>query len=184
VLAVRAHAERFLTREEAGNICFPDADRFEQQAMSFTPDQVRAIESAAGTRVRNKGNRVALAFVGPQLKGVVMFDHVLGKHEWIDYAVAFNPAGDILAVEILEYRESHGGEIRGNKWRSQFDGKRADSTLALHEDIYNISGATISCRNVTEGVRRLAVTYLEVVRPRLLAFGQLPGAGSKPATTP
>jgi hypothetical protein len=31
--------------------------------------------------------------------------------------------------------------------------------LRLEEDIQNISGATLSCRHITEGVRRLLALY-------------------------
>ena len=75
-------------------------------------------------------------------------------------------------VEILEFRESHGMEVRGEKWREQFKGKNAGSKLKLNDDIYNISGATISCRQVTEGVKRVLATYDQVVRP-------LPGVGDR-----
>jgi Na+-translocating ferredoxin:NAD+ oxidoreductase RnfG subunit len=105
---------------------------------------------------------------------------VLGKHEAIEYAVAVSPEGTALQVEILEYREHYGGEIRNAKWRDQFKGKTAGAKLKLNDDIYNISGATISCRNVTDGVRRVLATFELVVRPRLLATGRLQDRTSKP----
>jgi FMN-binding protein len=41
----------------------------------------------------------------------------------------------------------------------QFVGKTASAPLKLDADIRNISGATLSSRHVTEGVRRLLATY-------------------------
>jgi hypothetical protein len=35
-------------------------------------------------------------------------------------------------------------------------GKTAEAPLRVGEDIANISGATLSCTHVTEGVRRIA----------------------------
>jgi Na+-transporting NADH:ubiquinone oxidoreductase subunit NqrC len=84
---------------------------------------------------------------------------VIGKHEFITYALALGADGTVRGVEILEYRESYGGEIRNPKWRQQFVGKRPGSQLRLDKDIKNISGATLSSRHVTDGVRRLLVTY-------------------------
>jgi Na+-translocating ferredoxin:NAD+ oxidoreductase RnfG subunit len=167
-------AEKFLTVEQAQSIMLPGADRFEAMTVMFSPEQKKAIETASRLKVRNRGNRVFRGYEKSRLIGVIMVDHVIGKHELIDYAVALNPRGEILSVEILEYRESHGGEITRKDWRGQFPGKSARDPLKLHGDIYNISGATISCRNVTEGVRRILATYEEVVRPRLLATGELP----------
>lgn len=173
-----SRAERFLTVEEARKLCFAEADRFEARIIRFTDEQTKAIQSAVRQRVLNRGNRVWLAWRGTNLLGVLVVDHVLGKHEVIDYAVAIRPEGTVQRVEVLEYRESHGGQIRGTNWRDQFKGKTARSTLRLNDDIYNISGATISCRNVTDGVRRVLATYDLVIRPSLPApWTGVAGAG-------
>ncbi len=63
--------------------------------------------------------------------------------------------GSVRQVEILSYRESHGFEIRLPAWRRQFVGKGATSAMRIGEDIANISGATLSCTHVTDGVRRI-----------------------------
>ena len=169
--ATALRAERYLTREQAGKLAFPTADRFEEKVLRFSPEQRAAIQKRSGVAVKVDGNKVAYAYEGSRLLGVLFLDHVLGKHEIIDYTVALSPEGKIFAIEILEYRESYGYEIRGAKWRSQFVGKRADNTLRLNKDIYNISGATMSCRHVTEGVRRVLATFDLLCRPQLIAGG-------------
>ena len=163
--------ERFITVEQAQKLCFPAADRFEARIFKFTPEQTKSIQSMSRQRVLNKGNRAWLAWQGTNLAGVLVLDHVPGKHEVIEYAVAVSPQGAAQRVEILEYRESHGGEIRNAKWREQFAGKTTGSKLRLNDDIYNISGATISCRNVTDGVRRVLATFSVVVQPVLGVAG-------------
>jgi hypothetical protein len=52
-------------------------------------------------------------------------------------------------------RESHGGEVRLQRWRAQFIGKTVASPLRVGDDIANHSGATHSCQHVTDGVRRI-----------------------------
>jgi len=172
----RVLAERYLSLPEAQKVCFPQADRFEAQTVRPTPEEARAIEQKSGVKVRERENRIWLARKGTNLLGVFVLDHVFGKHDVIDYAVAVSPEGKVLQVEILEYREHYGGEIRAAKWLEQFKGKSASAKLKLNDDIYNISGATISCRNVTDGVRRVLVTFELVVRPRLAPGGGLPDA--------
>ena len=39
--------------------------------------------------------------------------------------------------------------------RRQFIGKTVRDPVSLNQDIKNISGATLSCRHLTEGVQRL-----------------------------
>lgn len=163
-----APAERYLTVIEAQELSFPQADRFEAQVVRFSKEHSRAIERKSGIKVRNRGNRMSVAYQDAKILGVLIVDRVMGKHELIDYAVAVSPVGQVLLVEVLEYRESHGTEIRSKKWRSQFAGKTSDSRLRLHDDVYNISGATISCRQITDGIKRVLATYALVVRPRLV----------------
>ncbi|MCK1708342.1 MULTISPECIES: FMN-binding protein [unclassified Bradyrhizobium] len=87
--------------------------------------------------------------------GIVVIDRVLGKHEYIKYAVGITAGGMVKQIEILEYNESYGYEVREASWRSQFVGKSASSPLQLNVDIKNISGATLSCKHITDGVRRI-----------------------------
>jgi len=62
-------------------------------------------------------------------------------------------------VEILEYRETYGDQVRNEAWRAQFTGKTHAAPLKLGTDIQNISGATLSSRHITDGVKRLLTTY-------------------------
>jgi len=57
------------------------------------------------------------------------------------------------------YRENYGYEVRNPRWRAQFVGHDSKTTLDLGEEIKNISGATMSCRHITEGVNRVLATY-------------------------
>lgn len=168
-----ARAERYLTIVEAQKLCFPDATRFEEKLLRYTREQSRAVEKKSGMKMPARSNRMWLAHGREGVAGVMVLDQVIGKHELIDYVVAITPEGAVRQIEILEYRESHGGEIRGAKWRAQFRGKTSDASLKLNKDIYNISGATMSCRHVTEGVKRVLATFEVVVRPGLSAAGRV-----------
>jgi len=104
------------------------------------------------------------ARAGGRELGWLMVDQVIGKTELITYAVAVDAHGAVKSVEILDYREAHGGEIRLAGWRKQFAGKTGADPLELNKDIKNISGATLSCRHVTEGVQRLLKVYNAALR--------------------
>jgi Na+-transporting NADH:ubiquinone oxidoreductase subunit NqrC len=65
----------------------------------------------------------------------------------------------VTGIEILDYRETHGGEVRNTAWRAQFTGKRYGAGLRLGEDVQNISGATLSCKHIAEGVRRVLALH-------------------------
>lgn len=76
--------------------------------------------------------------------GLFVVDRVVGKHEYITIAVGINPNGTVKQIEIMDYRELYGFEVRDASWRAQFVGKSASSPLQLGQDIKNISGATLS----------------------------------------
>ncbi|HEU5275237.1 MAG TPA: FMN-binding protein [Xanthobacteraceae bacterium] len=137
-----AHAVQYLTVPQAQKLAFPSATQF--------------VETQAG--------RAWKAQAGGRTLGLFVFDHVIGKHLYIDYAVALDPGGRVLRVEILQYRESYGGEVRQASWLAQFVGKTSASPLAINQDIRNISGATLSSRHVTEGVKRILAAYGHGVR--------------------
>jgi Na+-translocating ferredoxin:NAD+ oxidoreductase RnfG subunit len=153
-----ASATVYLTIQAAQQAMFPGA-RFVEHNLGFTPDQRKVIARSSGVGSFDKVQRIWEARSGDGRAGWFIVDRVLGKHEMITYAVALSADGAVRRVEILEYRETYGGEIRNPAWRQQFVGKRFGATLQLGKDIRNISGATLSSRHVTDGVRRLLVTY-------------------------
>lgn len=151
-----AFAAQYLSAEQAQAVMFPEATAFRRQDIALTTVQMQLIEKLAGLPARSVNWHVAAALKGESVLGYVVFDDVIGKFELISYAVALNPDASVRQVEILAYRESHGTEIRNPAWRRQFVGKRAQSGIAIGEGIANISGATLSCTHVTDGVRRIA----------------------------
>ena len=72
--------------------------------------------------------------------------------------------GAVKQIEVMDYREIYGGQVRDEKWRAQFIGKKHGARLKLDDDIQNISGATLSSGHITEGVRRLLATHALVLK--------------------
>ncbi len=160
-----SYATSYLSVADAQKEAFPEADQFAPNNIIFTPGQISAIQSAAGQKIMSRGQQVWKAMRGGKLQGYFILDYVIGKHLAIDYAVALSSSGEVRRVEILTYRESYGGEIRSADWRKQFVGKTVRSPLSLNDDIRNISGATLSSRHVTEGIKRILATYEVCLKP-------------------
>jgi Na+-transporting NADH:ubiquinone oxidoreductase subunit NqrC len=59
----------------------------------------------------------------------------------------------------MSYRETHGGQVRDAAWRKSLVGKTLADPFKLDQDVPNISGATLSCRNVMDGVKRLLAIH-------------------------
>jgi Na+-translocating ferredoxin:NAD+ oxidoreductase RnfG subunit len=135
-IASPAYAVQYLSVDAAQKLAFPSANHFvEYDGKSWK------------------------AQAGDKLLGLFVLDHVIGKHLFIDYAVALDTNGRVMRVEILQYRESYGGEVRESSWLAQFVGKTSGSALKVGSDIRSISGATLSSLHVTEGVKRVLANY-------------------------
>ena len=147
-------AASFSTADEVARRSFKTATALADVLVTPSPAEAMALAAPGG--VPHMGPlRTIEARQGEAVLGRVIVDSVLGKFEQIDYAVALDAAGRVLAVEILTYREGHGAEVRLPAWRNQFVGKSATDALRIGSDIANISGATLSCTHITDGVHRL-----------------------------
>jgi hypothetical protein len=134
-IAAPAYAAQYMSIEEAQKHAFPNA--------SFTEVQAGRIWKAQG----GGGG------------GYFYYDHVVGKHLLIDYTVAVGSDGRVRRVDILNYRESYGGEVHDASWLAQFVGKSSQSDVRVNADIRNISGATLSSTHLAEGVKKVLMYH-------------------------
>jgi hypothetical protein len=140
-VAAPAYAVQYLSVAQAQKLAFPSATNF-----------------------ASMDSRAWKAEAGGSALGLFVLDHVIGKHLYIDYAVALDTGGRVKRVDILQYRESFGGEVREAGWLAQFVGKGSGSALKVGQDIRNISGATLSSLHVTEGVKKILAAYASRAR--------------------
>ncbi len=147
-------ADTYLTVEQAQRQLFP-GQKLTPANATLTKEQAKAIEKASDVRVRSQEIRAWRSGDG----GWFIVDNVVGKHEFIDFALAITAGGAVKGVEVLVYRETYGHEIRQPKWMAQFLGKKAGDPVKVDKDIKNISGATLSSVHISEGVRRLLHTH-------------------------
>lgn len=155
-LPVTAYAVDYMTPQQAQQALFPQADRFELREIKLDAAQMQAMAARYGVPARSAQWKLLEATQAGKRLGWVVVDNVVGKFELITYAVGISADGSVKQVEILSYRESHGGEVRLPAWRQQFVGKTVQSPIKVGSDIANISGATLSCTHLTEGIKRIA----------------------------
>jgi hypothetical protein len=152
-----ALATQYLSVAEAQRAAFADASEFRAQP---------AIDAATAAALGAPGwsPQIWQARTADARLGWLIVDRVIGKSELITYALALDDKGAVKSIEIMDYRETHGAEIRIAAWRRQFVGKTSQEPVQLDRDIKNISGATLSSRHVTEGVHRLLQLYERALR--------------------
>jgi hypothetical protein len=148
-----AFATQYMTVEDAQKAAFPAATQFVAVA---APDA--AVAAALGASA-GWSPKMFDARNGDAHLGYVIVDQVIGKSDLITYSLALDAKGAVVGLEILDYRESHGGEVRLAGWRKQFVGTTPAEPPTFNRSIKNISGATLSCQHLTDGVRRLLALY-------------------------
>ena len=159
VVSTAIWATVYFSTEQAQQAIFPGG-KLTRLALALTKEQRDALRARSGVHEPFQENRVWQA----QGRGYFVIDQVVGKHELITYAVGLNRDGSVKQMEILEYRETYGSEIRDAAWRRQFVGKTAAAPVKLNQDIANITGATLSSKHVTDGVRRVLLLYEMVLK--------------------
>jgi hypothetical protein len=155
---------QYMSLEQAQMLIFPSATQFAPAPLTLSVAQIERIEQLSKVEVRSPKQQVWEARSGTALLGWLILDQVIGKHELITYAAGINPDGTLRQFQVLEYREAYGSQVRYVKWRDQFVGKTVADPLELDVDIVNISGATLSCRHLTEGIKRLLALYQVALR--------------------
>lgn len=145
----------YASAEDAQRELFPDATSFDAVQLSLSDTQLQEIARLAGPQAGHGKLSVWTARHGATVLGHVFIDEVIGREDFITYAVGIRADGQLLPVRVLEYRESHGGEIRNPRWLAQFAGRSSLQQLRFRTDIKNIAGATLSSEHVTAGVRRI-----------------------------
>ena len=73
------------------------------------------------------------------------------------YMVGVDTRGRVSNVELLVFREARGSEVRTKRFNVQYEGKTVLDPVRINKDIINISGATMSVRSLSAGVKRVLV---------------------------
>ena len=157
-------AAKYMSVEQARALIFPFADEFVHRPVQLTPEQMQEIDKLSGVSGRTPQQQVWQARSKGTMVGWFFVDQEIGKHELITYALGINADGSVRQFQIIEYLEAYGYQVRELKWRNQFVGKTAASALEVGTDIGNISGATLSVRHVTDGIKRLLFLHQSVLR--------------------
>jgi Na+-translocating ferredoxin:NAD+ oxidoreductase RnfG subunit len=166
LVAISPHciAAKYMTVEQAQRLIFAQAEEYIEKPVTLTPEQVQTIDTLSGIHSRGPKQHIWHAMAQGKLLGWFIVDQVIGKHELITYAVGINADGSVRQLQIIEYVEAYGYQVREVKWRDQFVGKTVESTLKVGADIGNISGATLSTNHITDGIRRLLFLRQTILR--------------------
>ena len=152
----------YLTNEAAARLMFPDSEEIFYQVHTFTPDEKQLIESRIKWKFPEQFFEVFIGKSKGKVDGWAVVQHTIGKHKPMSYMVGIDPEGEVMNVEVLVYRESRGSEVRTKRFNYQYEGKDVHDPIRINRDVINISGATMSVRSMSAGVKRALVFVDEI----------------------
>ena len=115
------------------------------------------IEERIGWKFPEDSFEVYIGETGTQVDGYALVQNTIGKHKPMTYMVGVDNTGHVSNVELLVFREARGSEVRTKRFNVQYEGKTVLDPVRLNKDIINISGATMSVRSMTAGIKRVLV---------------------------
>lgn len=151
------HAEVFLKEDEALKLMFPKSERIRKDLIRLTSEKKAQIEERIGWKFPEELFEVYIGETGAQIDGYALVQNTIGKHKHMTYMVGVDNTGACTNVELLVYREAKGSEVRTKRFNVQYEGKTASDPIRINKDIINISGATMSVRSISAGVKRVLV---------------------------
>ncbi len=150
-------AEVYLTEEEALKLMFPKSERIKKDLLRVSTDKKMVIEERIGWKFPENDFEVYIGETGAKIDGYALVQNTIGKHKPMTYMVGVDNTGHVLNVELLVFREARGSEVRTKRFNVQYEGKTVSDPVRLNKDIINISGATMSVRSMTAGIKRVLV---------------------------
>ncbi|MBU6432519.1 MAG: FMN-binding protein [Nitrospirae bacterium] len=151
------HAEVFLTEEDALKLMFPQSERVRKEVLKLSPEKKLQIEERIGWKFPEESFEVYIGETGAQINGYALVQNTIGKHKPMTYMVGVDNTGRVLNVELLVFREARGSEVRTKRFNVQYEGKTVLDPVRINKDIINISGATMSVRSMSAGIKRALV---------------------------
>jgi len=151
------HAEVFMSEDEAVKIVLPKSQRVRKEVIQLTQDKKDLIEQRIGWKFPEQAFEVYIGETGDTIDGYAMVHNTIGKHKHMTYMVGVDAKGVCSDVELLVFREARGSEVGRKRFNVQYEGKSVLDPIRINKDIINITGATMSVRSISAGVKRVLV---------------------------
>ncbi len=149
----------YLTPADAIKLIFKDSKEVIKEEHVISPEIQEQAKKILGYDLVKSNYTFFIGKTEGKVDGYALIDEEVGKVMPITFITRINPDGKVAQVEIMIYRESHGGEVATKRFLSQFKTKSFNAELRLDKNIIHVTGATLSSYALVKGVRRALVLY-------------------------
>ncbi len=162
---VVAHAEVFHAKDEALALAFPGATDVAPTTVFLTDAQVTAVKERAGVAL---DSRLFTYYVGRKesaLLGYAVIETHVVRTLPETVLIVLTPTGHVERLILLAFYEPR-EYMPPPRWLERFAGRDLDPGGGrLGYDLHGISGATLTARGITQGVRKVLVLYAVAIAP-------------------
>jgi hypothetical protein len=151
----------YYTLDQARDKVFAGADTVWSETWTPTPEEISDLEARLGWKVPPEDVVFHRAAEAGEDLGWAVVTEEKGRFKPITFLVHIAPDGRVKMVLVMVYRESRGDGVKRQRFLKQFRKKDAGDPLRLNRDIKMVSGATLSSRAITAGVKRV-LTQVEM----------------------
>ena len=151
------HAEVFMSEADAVRTVLPKSQRVRKEVIRLTQEKKELIEQQIGWKFPEDTFELYIGETSDKIDGYAMVHNTIGKHKHMTYMVGVDNRGACTDVELLVFREARGSDVGRKRFNAQYEGKTVSDPIRINKDIINISGATMSVRSISAGVKRVLV---------------------------
>lgn len=149
--------EEFMTEEDAVKTILPKSQRVRKELIRLSHEKKELIEQRIGWKFPEDSFDLYIGETSDKIDGYAMIHNTIGKYKPMTYMVGVDAKGTCTDVELLVFRDAKGSEVGRKRFNAQYDGKTVTDPIRINKDIINISGATMSVRSMSAGVKRVLV---------------------------
>jgi hypothetical protein len=150
-------AEVYLREEEGIKLMLPNSERIRKDVIRLGSEKKSLIQDRIGWKFPEESFEIYIGETGDQVDGYAVVQNTIGKHKPMTYMVGVDNKGLVSDIELLVFREARGSEVRQKRFNAQYEGKSVLDPVRINKDIINISGATMSVRSMSAGIKRVLV---------------------------
>jgi hypothetical protein len=147
-----AQARVLLSQDAALRKAFPAAQRVERKTLFLTDAQARRIQERAQARVDSLIVTYYEGMGASESLGRAFFETRIVRTMPVTFMTVVDPGGALRFVEVLAFHEPD-DYLPRPAWLALYARRRLSDGLRLRRDIPNVTGASLTCHTINDGVR-------------------------------
>ena len=160
---LQSNGSVFKTQQQALNETFADCDTVIRKTLFLTDDQVQEIQNRAKVKIESKLVNYYFGVKNDSVLAFAFFETNVVRTKPETFMVILAPDATVKSTEILAFYEPQ-DYLPTPGWFQLFVGKILNDALWPKRDIHGVTGATLTVRAVTQGVRKILAIYQVAVK--------------------